>query len=333
MPTTIDDKIITDSLYINRFDAGQRREVEALFKEMRKDLLGVLSENYLLESTKRRVNALISQIDEVIDGYYNQAANQLDIEQLFHHTVNTAQAAVQAAIPVSIAAQLPTIGHMKSIISNVMFTGSPLSDWWDKQAADTRFRFGGIIRQGILQGSDYDKLITPVAELMDLSARNAFGLVHTSINTIANDARIAVFEANSDVIKYLIWRSTMDAHVCSLCIGRSGKKWTVDKKPIGHKIPFQLPPIHFKDRCIISAQSIYAPEESDARFTRASSLGQIDAKTTFDEYLKRVPASQVDDMLGKGRAQLWRDGKITTSQLLDQTGRELTLKELLDKYN
>jgi hypothetical protein len=33
-------------------------------------------------------------------------------------------------------------------------------------------------------------------------------------------------------------------------------------------------------------------------------------------------------MLGKGRAQLWRDGKLSLSQLLDGTGRELSLKEL-----
>jgi hypothetical protein len=83
----------------------------------------------------------------------------------------------------------------------------------------------------------------------------------------------------------------------------------------------------------MSAQSIYTPEESRSGFTRASSIGQIDAKTTFDQYLKRVPSDQVDDMLGKGRAQLWRDGKITTPQLLDQAGNELTLKQLREKYD
>jgi len=336
MPTSIDDKIITDSLYLNRFDAQQRKEVEALLKQMKRELLAILSEKYLLEATKRQVQALINETDAVIDKYYNQAATQLDIESLFMHVVGTAQAAVQAAIPITIAAGLPTVGHMKSIMSSVMFDGSPLAAWWDKQASDVKFKFGGIIRQGILQGSDYGKLINPVNELLDLKAkRDAFGLVHTSIQTVANDARMAVFEANSDVIRCLVHLSVLDGHTCrQQCIPRSGKKWTViEKKPIApNKFPFKQAPLHVKCRCLTSAQSIYTPKESTPGFERASSIGPVDAKITFDEYLKRVPPAQVEEMLGKGRYQLWKDGKITTSQLLDQTGRELTLKQLNEKY-
>jgi hypothetical protein len=38
-------------------------------------------------------------------------------------------------------------------------------------------------------------------------------------------------------------------------------------------------------------------------------------------------------MLGKGRAQLWRDGKITLSQLLNAEGAPLTLAQLKAKYD
>lgn len=332
MPTTIDDKIITDSLYLNRFEAGQRKEVEKLLVLMRRELLAQLERDYSIDLTRKRLESLIKQIDQIAEDYYSQISDNLDVESLMQHVVETTQAAVQSAIPVSIAASLPTATHMKSIISNIMFDGSPIPAWWDKQSADTKFRFGGIVRQGIAQGKEYAELIEPVKDLMQVSERNAFGLVHTAIQTVANDARMATFEANADVIRCLVWRSTMDSHTCLKCVGRSSKKWKVDKTPIDHSIPFQLPPIHFKDRCVMSAQSIYSPEESHKDFTRASSIGQIDAKTTFDQYLKRVPDSQVDEMLGKGRAQLWREGKITTSQLLDQSGRELTLKQLKEKY-
>jgi hypothetical protein len=37
-------------------------------------------------------------------------------------------------------------------------------------------------------------------------------------------------------------------------------------------------------------------------------------------------------MLGKGRAQLWRDGKITLQDLLNAQGVPLTLRELREKY-
>jgi hypothetical protein len=62
--------------------------------------------------------------------------------------------------------------------------------------------------------------------------------------------------------------------------------------------------------------------------TRASDEGQIRADITFAEFLKGKPAAYVDDLLGPGRADLWRKGKITLQQLVDGSGRELTLKEL-----
>ena len=56
--------------------------------------------------------------------------------------------------------------------------------------------------------------------------------------------------------------------------------------------------------------------------------GQVAADLTFADFLKGKPASFADEMLGKGRAELWRDGKITLSKLLDQKGNPLTLAEL-----
>lgn len=336
MPNSIDDKILTDSLYLNRFDADQRKRVQLLFSEMRRDLLAILSDGSVTEFNKQRINAMIKQADDVINGYYNQAGEQLDIESLIDHVMTATQAAIQSTLPITLAATLPTVAHMKSIASNVMFEGVPLKSWWAKQSADTRFKFGGIVRQGIIQGQGYNQLITPVSEMLDISKRNAFGLVHTSIQTVANDARMASFEENADVIRCLVHLATLDSHTCPYqCIPRSGKKWTVaEKKPIPpNTFPFKRPPLHFRCRCVTSAESIYTPEESREGFTRASSIGQLDAKITFDDYLKRVPSSQVEEMLGKGRYELWKSGKMTTAQMLDQTGRELTLKELRAKYN
>ena len=51
-------------------------------------------------------------------------------------------------------------------------------------------------------------------------------------------------------------------------------------------------------------------------------------KTTMDQFLKMHDKEWQDKMLGKGKAQLWRDGKITLSQLVDGSGRPLRLDEL-----
>jgi hypothetical protein len=69
-----------------------------------------------------------------------------------------------------------------------------------------------------------------------------------------------------------------------------------------------------------------------ARTTRASADGQVSDGTSFEQWLsKRTPAQQ-DEQLGKGRAQLWRDGTITLQQLLDLRGNPLSLAGLEAKY-
>lgn len=66
--------------------------------------------------------------------------------------------------------------------------------------------------------------------------------------------------------------------------------------------------------------------------TRSSAEGQIDRETSFEEFLKRRTVEQQNEQLGKGRAELWRNGTITLRQLLDASGNPLTLEQLKNKY-
>ena len=61
--------------------------------------------------------------------------------------------------------------------------------------------------------------------------------------------------------------------------------------------------------------------------------GQVAADLTFGDWLKGKPVEFADEMLGKGRAQLWRDGKITLQDLLNAQGQPLTLKQLRERYS
>jgi len=65
--------------------------------------------------------------------------------------------------------------------------------------------------------------------------------------------------------------------------------------------------------------------------TRASMEGQVSDKT-FEDFLARKGKDYQDSVLGKGRAELYRSGKITFNQLLNQDGNMLTLKQLEAKY-
>ena len=121
----------------------------------------------------------------------------------------------------------------------------------------------------------------------------------------------------------------------------SGQQWDLNGNPInGSSLPYDGGcPRHYNCRSVIVPLLIplskIAGVELPARpeGTRASDLGQIKESTTFDAFLKRHSDEYVDDLLGKGRAEMWREGKITLQDLVNGQGRELTLKELQAQYN
>lgn len=56
--------------------------------------------------------------------------------------------------------------------------------------------------------------------------------------------------------------------------------------------------------------------------------GDRDGEGTFDSWLVTLSQAEQDDVLGKGRADLYRRKIITKADLVNQRGRVLTLAEL-----
>ncbi|MGL5005601.1 MAG: hypothetical protein ACRDAM_21960, partial [Casimicrobium sp.] len=49
---------------------------------------------------------------------------------------------------------------------------------------------------------------------------------------------------------------------------------------------------------------------------------------SFEEFIASLSPAEQEELLGKGRAELWRRGVITKTDLVNQRGRELTLRQL-----
>ena len=98
----------------------------------------------------------------------------------------------------------------------------------------------------------------------------------------------------------------------------------------GTAIDFTAPPAHFACRCVLSPipKSLTDLGLSEpAAGTRASSQGPVPATTTMADFLKRNP-DIADEVLGKRRTELFLSGKLTLTDLVSGTGRELTLEQL-----
>ena len=333
------DAYLSHQIHILRLTAGEQKKVLKLLVKMQVELKSKL-QNGLTDFGKRRITKLLKECETTISRYYKEMKGSLDIQALVAQEANFT---VSAFAGISLDAALPTVAVMKSLTDDLILQGSPLSGWWAKQAQDTAFKFSNAVRQGSVQGETIPQIVRRVAGskklgipgVMDISRRNASALVHSSIMQVANDSRMATFKANDDVVKGTRFLATFDSHTSQICMAHSGAEWDLEGNPTKGNLPFASPPLHFNCRSLLvpitltfRELGIDAPE---VKGTRASDLGQIKSDTTFDEFLKRHDAAYQDDLLGPGRAKLFRDGKLTMSDLMGQHDRPLSLDALKGK--
>lgn len=333
------DKLLSFTLDLNRLDAATKAKVIKIINAAQKELISDLASKNLTAFGKARRDALLKDARNIIESYYAQAQMELfdTLEPIPELTAKQTVKALQSKLPASIQAALPTENVFKSLASDSLVLGATSTEWWKKQSADTVFRYNSAVRQGLTLGESNNQIISRVRQVLDVSRRNAAGLVQTSVSTVANASRQATFDANSDIIKGTKWISALDSRVCELCLARADKEWDNTGKPIGHGIPFSVPPIHYNDRCILTAvtktfRELGVDIDEPPITTRASVDGQVSAKTTIDDFLKRKGEAWQNETLGKGRADLWREGKISLENLIDGSGQPLTVAQLRAKY-
>ncbi|PRC92666.1 phage minor head protein [Solimicrobium silvestre] len=340
------EAMIAHAMNILRFSAGVNKAILELLTQLSQDLVKKLQESDLTEFNQQRTQKLLRESDAIINNAYGiaQASITEQLNGLGGVESQFVKNLLNSVLQVSLDISLPSAQYLKTLVSEVLIQGAPSKLWWERQAANTTFNFSNVVRLGMAQGETIDQIVARVAGkgeqpgIMNVARNNARALVHSSVMTVSNQARLETFKQNPSVVKGNQWLATMDSHTCVLCAARSGLEWDLDGAPIDHDLPFQAPPIHWGDRCVLSPvlktfaeMGLDIPEIKKS--TRASSGGQISADTTFTDFLKSKSDQFQNEMLGTGKADLFRRGKISLSDLLDQRGNELNLAQLRAKYD
>ncbi len=334
------DSTIELHLDIERTGAEARATIIELLKNLEKELIAKVADG-VTDWSKARIAKQLSEADAVIRQYYDDAAGiardtTTSVAQVSASaTATSLSAAVGGQVAISV---IPTATYLETLAGNTIIQGAVQADWWDRQAGDVAFKFQSAVRQGLVAAETTPQIVKRVRDVMDLSRRNAEALVHTSVQSVANATREKLFEDNTDVISGKEWSSALDRRTCPTCGALDGKRWATDSKPTNHSMAYRAPPNHWRCRCSCipvlrtwAELGINMDELPDG--TRASMEGQVTDKT-FEDWLKRKTETDptfADRALGKGRAELFRDGKITMDQMISG-GKPLTLNELKAKY-
>lgn len=200
--------------------------------------------------------------------------------------------------------------------------------------------------------------------ILATSRRDATAIVRTATNHVSNAARDLVWQENSDVITARIWVSTLDGRTSAGCRSRDGKGTPVGNNQLPPDVlplvPKTItPPAHFNCRSTMIAYingvglvgnrpyviDTRTPNKRNIDFRRIAkeqgktvaevrkawiekNIGRTPNKTTYQEFLNRQSAAFQDEVLGKTRGQLFRNGGLTVDNFVDREGNELTLKQL-----
>ncbi len=336
-----------------RLEAGQRQDVRRMLQKLEDDLVSLLARidptGVERESYRaKRLDNLLVQVRETIRASYRSTAREFatamrDLAEIEDEFVARA---VNRGIGLDLMTPQLTRTQAVALVGDVLVQGAPLADWWQRQAGDVLQRFTDEMRRGMAQGETNAQLIRrirggtqngePVVGFMSVTRQHAESLVRSATHAVAEAARQATYEANIDVIQAVVWTATLDTRTTLMCAARDGKRYdAVTHKPIGHTLPWGGGPGNLHWGCRSSSrpetkswQDLGIDVANLPPGTRASMNGQVAADLTFEAWLQKRGQAEQDAVLGAGRAQLWRDGRVSFRDLLDQNGRPLTLDEL-----
>lgn len=338
MPTfneQLADKVTERSLLVNRAASGSGKKIIAIMREMERDIVARLPD-IDGEMTRARLLKQLKIIRKLIDDYYGNisAVSQEDLAEIAKIEGRWQVYTLNNIAEFEIAKVLPAPAIFEELAKETLIVGNVASDWWAQQSEKLQNDFQRVLQLGLSQGETNQQITKRFKEVSGIAQRNAYALVKTATQAVAINARDTSMQANSDLIAAKVSMATLDSHTSLLCASYDKAEYNLQNEPInGNKKPYLAIPRHINCRSYWSYATKSFAElglniEDFKPSTRASMDGQVPAQKTFEQFLEGKSKDWQEEYLGKGRAQLWRDGKITLSDMVSGTGRELTLDEL-----
>lgn len=385
--STSNEKILNSYIrhqtYLIRYAGGLRNEVLPTLAATEKDLYNEIvkwvekaSGNRTLTGTSGRKwqtdfeNALKKVRRPAWENITAEVSGQL--KELSRAEAVAGATAIEGSLPVVVGLTLPPAEKLVAIVNSQPFEGDTLKGWMQRTEESDVQKMLGYAKIGIVQGHSPTEIARGVIgtkqfDYRDGVARKAFrnieSVILTLTNGIQNEAKQALYEANSDIIKDELFVATLDVGTTFECASNDGEKFKRGKGPI--------PPLHFRCRSLrvpyINPDNLrnrgfdssterqllqeytknanipivksrndlpfgYKTKyDSYARRRTRQLVGQVPAKTNFNKWLGNQTKEFQDDYLGPTRGEMFRRGDITLDKFVARNGDVLTLDQLRKK--
>jgi len=329
--TQLSDLAIIRSLLLQRIANNLSAEVAGAYQniidDISRDIRGATP------ITLKNMNATIKELKERFE--VDISFLQPELEDLAVTEASFALNSVNATVGVDVFSKVVPESTIRNIVAvSLMSDGKrarKIDEWFSGIDAKMLSDIDAVVKNGVIGGQTNHQISQTLANIMGTSRHHAETIAITATSHVSSEARMAVYEANDDVLKGYTRLETLDDKICEICLNADGNFYKINEK----KPPAQL---HFRCR------GMYKPElkswrdmgidmDEISEGTRSSLDGYVSGKVDAIEWIEGKGAKFQKDYLGKGRWELYKEGKIKFNDLVGQRGNILTVKELKEKYS
>lgn len=322
------DLSISRALLLERVKQGIAKEIEQTYAAIIEDI------TKQLKSGKPIDNARLKQ---VVGDVKEQLSIELSLTSKFQDLALQERdwiiASTNEAAGFNIFASIPRESTMLALVSAATVEAPKLSAWLKAFDASQKLDAQNAINLGISAGETNLQIVQRIADTTGKNLKELMSIVRTAVAQISNSARMAVWEANEDVIKGYQWHATLDSRTRLEHAARDGAAWdSKTKKGIndkGKERKYAKPPYGWNCRCILIP--ILKMKNAPAG-TRSSIDGAIPNTIDFEKWFAGKSPEFQKEYLGEGRLKFYNNG-VKLSELIKSNGDVLTLKELREKYS
>lgn len=302
----------------NGIHARNRRDLSRMAGEIR----AAIAQRDLPSLGRREGAAVVAEVQAIVIARYGEIAARVadDLSRVTSIEAEFARRAVGFA-------RAPSNASLARAAAAMLILGSPPEEAWRQQGQTVAFRVAGPIRDRMADLIDDRALQADLfgdgrgGGIVGQAERQARALADTGVTAAAEAGRREVYVANGANI--LRWQSVLDSKTTEGCAIRHGLLYTLDYQPIEHGVEIERPPPrHYNCRSMLVPENRPAdavPEDGET------------AAAEFDRWLDSLSESEVAETFGVGRLALYREGRLSKSDLVSQAGRVLTLAELRER--
>lgn len=349
---------------LSGYDDELTASVAAILEQLEADVVAALraidpASPGALTYRQARLERLLEQTRAMVEQAYGRAidATHAGLERVGQAEFDFVQSSISAALePLADIVDIATVTVSPEILSRLARESlidlgeesgaGAVGNWFRSQAVAVQDGIATQLRLGVLHGEGMQEMVRRIAGggAYDGVLPGARGwadvLVRTGVTEIVDSTHIRVFQENRQTLRGMYQITFLDGRNTDICIAYAGKGWVFGKGeemiPVGHSLPFNNGcPRHARCRSttapwVKSWEEMGIAEDELPAALRNQFSGKIPARIDGQSQFEKATEASQNAMVGKGRAQLIRDGRIKVDDLVDSKGRNRSLRDILD---